>query len=269
MKIYTHSLQGKRKSNEDTHIHIMNLDGKNDDYNAINFLGVFDGHGGKLVSKYLKDNLYQFFVNKFNKNIYTKSDLASNYFIQIYDQIQNKIMNEHPRAVQYCGSTACVGIHYMDGSNKPKLWILNVGDSRAIKCNKDCIAEQLTIDHKPNTPFERERIENLGGKIEFDGSDWRIKDLSLSRAFGDLECKPYVTHLPQIYKYKINNNDKFLIFACDGLWDVLSNQDATDYINSLLLNKKYNGNYAKDLADYGLSKGSMDNITVMVYLLNK
>ena len=268
MKIYTHSLQGKRKANEDEHINIMNLNGENNNLNSINLLGVFDGHGGKLVSKYLKDNLYPFFMNKLNKNIYSKSKLASAYFINVFNKIQNNIINEHPRAVQYCGSTACVGIHFIDTSNKHILWVLNVGDSRAIKCNSADIAEQLTNDHKPNSPLERERIEQLGGKIEFDGSDWRIQDLSLSRAIGDLDCKPYVSHLPQIYKYKINNNDKFIIFACDGLWDVLSNQDVTDFINSLLLNKKFNGNFAKELAEYGLRKGSLDNITVLVYFLN-
>jgi serine/threonine protein phosphatase PrpC len=268
MKVFSHSLQGKRDSNEDQHIHILNLNGENKDLNAINLIGVFDGHGGKAVSRYLKENLPQFFINKFKKDIYTKPDTASKYFVKVYDLIQNRMKTDHPRAIQYCGSTACVGIHFKDEDDKYKLWMLNVGDSRAIKCNKNNIAEQLTQDHKPNSPEERKRIEQLGGKIEFDGSDWRIKDLSLSRAFGDLECTPYVTHLPQIYKYKINTTDKFIVFACDGLWDVMTNQDVADFINQLIMNKKYKGNYAKDLAEHALKKGSLDNITTIVYLFN-
>ena len=94
--------------------------------------------------------------------------------------------------------------------------------------------------------------------------DWRIKNLSLSRAFGDIECTPYVTHLPQIYCRKLSKGDKFLILACDGLWDVLSNQDAVDFILDLE-NIEYKGNYAKALAEYALDKGSMDNITVIIY----
>ena len=70
--------------------------------------------------------------------------------------------------------------------------------------------------------------------IKFDGSDWRIKDLSLSRAFGDTDASPYVTHLPQIYKYTLDKKDKFIIFGCDGLWDVMSNKKATDYILNLI-----------------------------------
>lgn len=267
MKIYSHSLQGKRNSNEDQHISVINLDNMNPDYNPINLFGVFDGHGGKLVSKYLKDNLPNYFLTKFTKDIYNKTEYASKYFIKIYNKLQSDLKESHPRAVEHCGSTACIGIQFQDNMKKNKLWLLNVGDSRAIKCNVNNIAEQLTQDHKPNSPDEKKRIESLGGTIEFDGCDWRIKDLSLSRAFGDLECTPYVTHLPQIYKYKISNSDKFIIYACDGLWDILSNQDAVDYVNTMLGDKKCNGNYAKKLAEYALNKGSLDNITVVLQLL--
>lgn len=263
MKVYSHSLQGKRESNEDQHVHILNIDGEDKSMNNINFLAVFDGHGGKAVSRYLKDNLPQFFVNKFKKDIYSKQDNASSYFYKVYDMIQTQMKEQHPRVVQYCGSTACVVIQTKDKNNKNIMWVINVGDSRAVKCNKNNIAEQLTQDHKPNVPSEKKRIEELGGKIVFDGVDWRVKDLSLSRAFGDLECTPFVTHLPQIYRYKVSSSDKFLILACDGLWDVLSNQDVIEYINEMQYNK-YTGNYAKSLAEYALDKGSLDNISVII-----
>jgi len=267
MKVYSHSLQGKREANEDQHIHVLNIDNTDQTMNPVNFFAVFDGHGGKAVSKYLKDNLPQFFTNRFNKEIYNKPSTASKYFVKVYDTIQNKMKEEHPRFIQYCGSTACVAIQYVDDDKKNRLWVLNVGDSRAVKCNKLNLAEQLTQDHKPNSPEEKLRIEQLGGKIEFDGVDWRIKDLSLSRAFGDLECTPYVTHLPQIYRYKISSGDKFIIFACDGLWDVMTNQDVVDYMNELISNKKFKGNYAKELAEQAIAKGSLDNVTAIVYML--
>ena len=267
MKVYSHSLQGKRQANEDQHVHILNLDKSNEELNPINFFGVFDGHGGKAVSKYLKDNLPPFFINKFNKDIYSEPKAASKYFVKVFDLLQNKMKDDHPRAAVRCGSTACVAIHFKDLEDKNKLWVLNVGDTRAVKCNKLNIAEQLTQDHKPNSPEEKARIEQLGGKIEFDGVDWRIKDLSLSRAFGDLDSTPYVTHMPQIYKHRISSSDKFIIFACDGLWDIMQNQDAIEFINEKLLDKKFKGNYAKELAEHALAKGSLDNITVLVYML--
>jgi len=267
MKIYTHNLQGKRDSNEDTHITINNLDGSNENYNNINFFAVFDGHGGKRVSKYLSKNLPDFFINKFKKNIYTNNNSLTKYINKVYDSLQNNLKINHPRLVEYCGSTACVAIHALDKKNKHILWTINVGDSRAILCNKNGQAEQLTFDHKPNFTEEKERIENLGGKITFDGYEYRIKSLSLSRAFGDLDCCPYVTHLPNIYKYTIHPKDKFLIIGCDGLYDTVSNQEAVEFIRDLQF-KNYNSNYAKALAELAYNKGSQDNITVIVYFFN-
>jgi len=266
MSIYSHSLQGKRESNEDQHVHILNINGENKKLNNINFFGVFDGHGGKLVSRYLKETMPDFFISKFEKNLYNNDKYITKYFNKVYQLIHTNLQKEHPIAAVRSGSTACVGILFKDKKNDKQLWILNVGDSRAIKCNKNNIAEQLSLDHKPNCPYEKERIEQLGGTIKYDGSDWRVKGLSLSRAFGDLDSLPYITYLPQIYKYKVAPTDKFIIFACDGLWDVLSNQDAVEYINELKL-KKYKGNYSKKLAERAIELNSLDNITVIVYFI--
>lgn len=261
MKVYSSSLQGKRPSQEDQHVHVLNLDGTNKDINNINFFGVFDGHGGKKVSQYLRNNLPNFFLTKFDKNIYTKNDLFTKYINQVYDFLQNNLKEKHPRAVEYCGSTACIGIQ-----NKNTFWVINVGDSRAVLCNKKGESVQLSVDHKPNYSEEKKRIESLGGKITFDGSDWRIKTLSLSRAFGDLDCCPYVTHLPNIYKYSLDSKDKFIIIACDGLWDALTNQEAIEYIKNLQ-NTNFDGNYAKKLGQYAIDKGSYDNVTIIIYFL--
>lgn len=260
MTFYSYSLQGRRDSNEDQHIIINNINSDNNDFDNINVIGVFDGHGGKIVSKFLKDNLPNYLKKNF---CYDKS--IKNYY-NIYNKLDLLLCSTHPIASKRCGSTACVGIEYIDINNKMKLVILNSGDSRAIKCNKRNFAEQLTQDHKPNSPDERKRIEGLGGKIEFDGVDWRIKDLSLSRAFGDKDCIPYVTHEPEIYKYNISSNDKFIVFACDGLWDIMSNQEVVDYI-LVMLEKNNITNYAKNLAEYAYKKGSMDNITIIIQIL--
>jgi len=262
MKVYSHSLQGKRESNEDQHFIYTNLDGKDKSTNNVNVLGVFDGHGGKIVSKYIKETLPNYFIKKFSDNIFTKPEKYSKYVNKVFDVIQSKLKSEHPRAATYSGSTSCLIVHCED--KYPFLWIMNVGDSRGVLSNKNGLAFQLSKDHKPNTPDEKSRIEGLGGKIVYDGVDWRVKDLSLSRSFGDLECTPYVTHLPQVFRYKLNSGDKFLILACDGLWDVVSNQDAVDFIQDLE-KKSFKGNYSKALCEYSLAKGSLDNVTVIIY----
>ena len=38
MKIYSHSLQGLRQSNEDQHVYFLNIDGENPKINNINFI---------------------------------------------------------------------------------------------------------------------------------------------------------------------------------------------------------------------------------------
>jgi len=268
MQIYSHSLQGKRESNEDQHISVLNLDNKIKGLSSINFIGVYDGHGGKLVSKYIKENLPPYFLSKSRKKYFTKnSNDAKKFFYGIFSQIQNKLQLDHPIAAKRCGTTALNGIIYKNRETNSKyLWLLNVGDSRAVLLNHKNSTIQLTEDHKPNKKSEKTRIEKLGGKIYYDGYDWRIENLSLSRAFGDLDTSPYVTHKPDVYKYKLCKNDKFIIFACDGLWDVVSNQDATNFVSSLV-KKKFNGNYAKSLTQYAYKKGSTDNITVSILFL--
>ena len=265
MKTYSYTIQGKRESNEDTHVIYTNLHG-DEKYNNINLIGVFDGHGGKTVSKFLKDNILLYFTKKRVKEHFKHQADAIKYFYSVFENLQEKLCLNHPRASSYCGSTACIIIHYLDKCKKERLWVLNVGDSRVIKSNFYGIAEQLSNDHKPNEPTEKARIEKLGGKIEFDGIDWRINDLSLSRAFGDTYAKPYVSHMPHIYNYKIHPKDKFLIIACDGLWDVVSNQEANDFIMSLIYTNN-SCNYAKELVEYAYNRGSLDNITVIVYIL--
>ena len=267
MKIQSYSLQGKRSSNEDQHFNFMNLDNKNKKMNRINFVGVFDGHGGKLVSKYLKKNLPKYFITKYKKDVFNNKRSSSKLFKNIYDTIENKLEKAHPIASTRCGSTALCGIHYLDNKNRQMLWMLNVGDSRAVLCKHNNSVIQLTEDHKPNSPDEKERINQLGGTIYYDGFDWRIRDLSLSRAFGDAESKPYISHLPEIYRYKINENDKFVIFACDGLWDVISNKKAVNFVLHQIKKNKLKKNIAKQLAQFAIAEGSTDNVTVSILFL--
>ena len=72
MKINSHSLQGKRDANEDNHFIFINNNNTNDKYNPINLFCVFDGHGGKRVSSYLKNYLPQYFIQKNDKPFYSQ-----------------------------------------------------------------------------------------------------------------------------------------------------------------------------------------------------
>ena len=61
MKIQSHSLQGKRSSNEDQHVHLLNINSQNNNLNNINFVGVFDGHGVVTSIEIFKEKSSQIF----------------------------------------------------------------------------------------------------------------------------------------------------------------------------------------------------------------
>lgn len=265
MNIHSISLKGRRDQNEDTHNIITNANGKNSNIKNVNFFSIYDGHGGKQVSAYLRDNLYKYFLDK--TCIYP---LKKSYVNTVYSKIQKDL--SATSYAQYTGSTALIIIMFRHNKSS-YINILNLGDCRCI-IGRDNIAIPLTKDHKPSWPEEQARIESLGGKITFDGYDWRIKDLSVSRAFGDIDASPYVTHKPELFRYKLEQNDKFIVMACDGLWDVVSNQDAVNFVlmnsydKSLKRRIKNNVNIAKKLAEYAYNKGSTDNISIIIIFLD-
>lgn len=156
------------------------------------------------------------------------------------------------------GSTAITVFH-----RAKQLYVANVGDSRAVLCSNQ-VAVQLSTDHKPNDPKERARIEAIGGSVTLQRSTYRVNGtLAVARAFGDAALKPYVTSEAEITCWTLTDKDDFLILATDGLWDVLSNQEAVDIV------LKHRQTMTPDaicriLTDTAAKKGSADNITAVV-----
>lgn len=263
MSIHSVSMKGLRPQNEDKHDTILNLDGKDATKAPVNYYAVYDGHGGKFVSKFLSKHLPQCFIDK-----RISYPLKKPFVKQVYDHWQNIMATEYEKNTTNTGSTCCVVIHYKKDECE-FLNVLNTGDSRSVICRNN-IGIALTKDHKPNWFEEKARIKQLGGEPQFDGYDWRIKDLSVSRAFGDLSATPFVTCMPDIFRYKLTDDDKFIVLACDGLWDVLSNQDVINFVlencYDAITNSRINKhiNVAKRLAELALTRGSTDNITILV-----
>jgi serine/threonine protein phosphatase PrpC len=255
LNIYRHSIQGRRSSNEDT-------DFVYSDPNFVSW-GIFDGHGGKTISNALKELIPYYFKKCLNLSVLTNQSECKKTITAIYNIIQKELVNKHPKASLVSGSAANVCIIFTDPIDKLiKLITINLGDSRSIKSNQKCKPTVLTKDHKPEKASEHKRIQQLGGIITWDGSDWRIKGLSLSRAFGDEDSKPYVSHIPDV-SYSIVKSGDIIVTACDGLWDVVSPEEAAKI--SLFNPRESSAKYLTELA---YNKGSYDNISVIITYVN-
>lgn len=64
---------------------------------------------------------------------------------------------------------------------------------------------------------------------------------------------------------EIEEKSKFLILACDGLWDVMSDQEAVD----LIFEENDPSKAAEVLRDEAFNRKSTDNISVIVVFLKK
>ncbi|KAD4179505.1 hypothetical protein E3N88_28096 [Mikania micrantha] len=152
------------------------------------------------------------------------------------------------------GSTASTAILVGD-----RLLVANVGDSRAVIC-RGGKAFAVSRDHKPDQSDERQRIENAGGFVMWAGT-WRVGGvLAVSRAFGDKLLKQYVVADPEIQEEKVDNSLEFLILASDGLWDVVSNDEAVAMVRPI----ESPEDASKMLMQEASQRGSADNITVVV-----
>jgi len=137
-----------------------------------------------------------------------------------------------------------------------------------------------SVDHKPNHPVEKARIEAAGGYVLACEDPPRLDgNLAVSRGMGDFEYKvnetlsasqQKVSCIPDIYEVSGIRPGSILVLACDGIWDVMSSQEAAIFVRDKLVEdpKSDLGDIAGDLLKSCLGKGSRDNMTVMLIHLD-
>lgn len=268
---------GVRTSNEDEIDVMMNFDGSDHTKNNVNLYAVYDGHGSPQVSKFIKERIHKYFAHK-QCNFKPENSAHCNGTIKyVYDLLQQKLEQKLPVS-KTSGSTALTIIQYAKDGIFSQLKIINLGDCRAVLCKHNNMHQQLTKDHKPMEWDEYKRIKDMGGTIEIAAYNIpRINGLSVSKSFGDIECKPHVSHIPEIFDYELSVEngtikDKFMIIACDGLWDVLSNQEAVNFVLFRLdeisqlatCDNAGKNNIALMLGKHAIEKGSEDNISISI-----
>lgn len=260
------------------------------------FFGVYDGHGGPQVADYCRDRFHLALVEEletvkqeFCNGVEIKTDwqmkwekAITNCFRKVDAEIgatpSSGEGSSEPIAPDTVGSTAVVAMVFSS-----HLIVSNCGDSRAVLCRgKEAMA--LSDDHKPNREDEYARIEAAGGKvINWNGS--RVFGvLAMSRSIGDKYLKPSVIPDPEVMFVPRKKEDECLILASDGLWDVMTNEEACEAARKRIFAwHKKNGTTdspceergdggidlaaqaaAEYLSKLAIQKGSKDNITVVV-----
>jgi protein phosphatase PTC1 len=154
---------------------------------------------------------------------------------------------------------ACYRHEQRDGRDITALYTGNTGDSRAVLC-REGNAIRLSYDHKGSDVIEQQRVKDSGGFILND----RVNGmLAITRALGDAEMKDYIAGRPYTTETVIDRTkDSMLILACDGLWDVCSDQEACDHIRDVTDAQKA----AEMLVEYAIKNDSYDNLSVLVIL---
>ncbi|BAF18083.2 protein phosphatase 2C 50 [Oryza sativa Japonica Group] len=260
--------------------------------------GVFDGHGGAEVANYCRERIHVVLseeLKRLGKNLGEMGevdmkehwdDVFTKCFQRVDDEVSGRVtrvvngggeVRSEPVTAENVGSTAVVALVCSS-----HVVVANCGDSRIVLCRgKEPVA--LSIDHKPDRKDERARIEAQGGKvIQWNG--YRVSGiLAMSRSIGDRYLKPFVIPKPEVMVVPRAKDDDCLILASDGLWDVVSNEEACKVARRQILLWHKNNGAASPLSDEGegstdpaaqaaadylmrlaLKKGSEDNITVIV-----
>ncbi|PSN66276.1 PP2C-domain-containing protein [Corynespora cassiicola Philippines] len=144
-----------------------------------------------------------------------------------------------------------------EASRQRVLYTANVGDARIVLC-RNGRALRLSYDHKGSDENEGRRVASAGGLI----LNNRVNGvLAVTRALGDAYMKDLVTGHPYTTETVIQaDQDEFLILACDGLWDVCSDQEAVDLVRGIQDPQVA----SKTLVDHALARFSTDNLSCMI-----
>jgi protein phosphatase PTC1 len=253
-----------RPTDEDSHVHgQLRVGGMapRDYY----FFAVFDGHGGGATSKFISKHIWAHLASRMASPDPIEHSITAAFF----DADEHLIKGcQHGNS----GSTSAV-VLLTSGqqSSEWSLTVANCGDTRVVLSARNRVV-RLSTDHSPAVPAERERIEKSGGWVS---SDRIIGVLAVSRAFGNFEMKELCPPTPTVAQVVLRGKPKyrwsrFVIIACDGLWDVMTDEEAVETVKTTAERNSSRGvddpleDAARVLVDEALDRGTTDNVTVQV-----
>lgn len=276
------------------------------------FVGIYDGHGGPETSRFINDQLFQHLKRFASEQQTMSADVIRKAFQATEEGFLSIVTNQWPMKPQIAavGSCCLVGV-ICNGT----LYIANLGDSRAVlgrlmKATGEVLAVQLSAEHNASIESVRQELHSTHPDdnhiVVLKHNVWRVKGLiQISRSIGDVYLKkaefnreplyakfrlrepfkrPILSSDPSISVFQLQPHDQFIIYASDGLWEHLTNQEAVDMVQNSPRNgsarrlvkaalqeaaKKREMRYS-DLKkiDRGVRRHFHDDITVIVVFLD-
>ncbi|KAM5274641.1 protein phosphatase 1E [Ctenodactylus gundi] len=254
-----HAIKNMRRKMEDKHVCIpdFNMLFNLEDQEEQAYFAVFDGHGGVDAAIYASIHLH---VNLVRQEMFPHDPAEA--LCRAFRVTDERFVQKAARESLRCGTTGVVT--FIRGNMLHVAW---VGDSQVMLVRKGQAVE-LMKPHKPDREDEKQRIEALGGCVVWFGA-WRVNgSLSVSRAIGDAEHKPYICGDADSASTVLDGTEDYLILACDGFYDTVNPDEAVKVVSDHL--KENNGDssmVAHKLVASARDAGSSDNITVIVVFL--
>ncbi|XP_064999090.1 probable protein phosphatase 2C 60 isoform X3 [Musa acuminata AAA Group] len=221
------------------------------------FVGVYDGHGGPETSRYINDHLFQHLKTEQQA---MSADVIRKAYQATEEGFFSLVNKQWPMTPQIAAVGSCCLVGVICGS---MLYTANLGDSRVVlgklvKATGEVLAVQLSAEHNAGIESVRQELHSMHPEdkqiVVLKHNVWRVKGLiQVSRSIGDVYLKkaefnreplyakfrlrepfkkPILSSEPSISVQLLQPQDQFLIFASDGLWEHLSNQEAVDIVHN-------------------------------------
>ncbi|BFG38261.1 hypothetical protein CerSpe_245350 [Prunus speciosa] len=223
------------------------------------FVGVYDGHGGPDASRFISDHLFLHLMRHAREKGALSEDILRSAFSATEDgflTLVRRTCGIKP-LMAAIGSCCLVGVIW-----RGTLYVANLGDSRAVigslGRSSKIVGEQLNKEHNASLEEVRQELRSLHPNdshiVVMKHGVWRIKGIiQVSRSIGDAYLKrpefsldptfprfhlpeplgrPVLTAEPSVCTRVLQPNDKFIIFASDGLWEHMTNQEAVEIVHN-------------------------------------
>ncbi|CBZ54402.1 hypothetical protein NCLIV_048310 [Neospora caninum Liverpool] len=270
----SHCMPGQRAYNEDRvcvvpAVDVCTREGCCKAHTKAMFYAVYDGHNGEEAVNYVQEHLHKniFRSRAFHGDVskaIRAGFLATDNALRamVMEKIRGEGYDDQDISPFSSGTTACTAV-----VRDMQLYIGNLGDSRCV-VSRAGRSHLITVDHSCRTNAdEQQRVREDGGHYDTDG--YLNGAIGVSRAFGafDKNCGQKLSGLtcePQIHKETLRREDEFMIIACDGVFDVISCQEAVNCVRKHLRGGGTAETAAQTLCKFAFERRSLDNLSAVI-----